>query len=112
MKLTLNQLRILQIICTGNESVVPEQQLVDLDELVERTPRKVTKANMQFTIRSLILNGMITKEPLQTRRGRNRVCYKATPTGLHIGGARPHSGSAFTIAQTEAEVQELLSGAA
>ncbi len=84
--LTNHQLQILRVIATGNGGPCPNLALVDMDEIVSRSARETTKASMHFVLRALVINGMITKEPVQARRGRNRVVFKVTPLGLHISG--------------------------
>lgn len=65
-------------------------QLADFDQLLERLSWKPTKASAQFTIRALIGKGLVEKAPLQSRRGRNRVCYSLTEDGkLALDPRRP-----------------------
>ncbi len=85
-KLTTHQLDVLAVIVAGNPFPDPDQALVDLDEVLERCSRITTKPAMQFTIRSLGVNGMIEKMGQQQRRGRKRVVYKPTAMGLAVMG--------------------------
>lgn len=89
-KLTDHQIDLLRIIVKGNPATdVPEDAFADLDQVLERAMRKTTKSSLQFTIRALVINGMIEKLPPQQRRGRMRVLYKPTPYGSGIGADRP-----------------------
>lgn len=57
---------------------------LDMDELLEAIGNTSAKQSMQFTIRALIINGMIEKLDQQRRRGRLRAVYEATVLGKGI----------------------------
>ena len=59
-------------------------KLVDLDQLLEQLSWSPSKESVQFTIRALIQKGYIEKMPVETRRGRNRVCYRLTEGGMKV----------------------------
>jgi hypothetical protein len=87
-KLTPHQYEVLRIIIKGNESDDPWGYNADLDQILERVSKETTKQAMQFTIRSLIHNGMIVKIPRVLRRGRMRVLYAPTDLGKGVAGTR------------------------
>jgi Fe2+ or Zn2+ uptake regulation protein len=87
-KLTAHQLDVLRIIIAGNPDTAPDELHADLDQVLERVKRETTKSSIQFTVRALVVNQMIEKLPQVQRRGRLRVCFKATALGLAIGGDR------------------------
>jgi hypothetical protein len=73
--LTDKQYRILTVICTGNGK--DEKGLfvpVDLDELLDRLSYRTSKESMQFSIRALIKNRLVSKD-YQLRRGSRRAIY-------------------------------------
>lgn len=57
---------------------------IDLDQMLEQLAWAPTKESTQFVIRSLVTKGLIEKTELVFRRGRRRVCYRATPAGLAV----------------------------
>lgn len=75
---TTYQLEILQTVSAG---YAKSGLLVDFDQLLEALSWAPTKASAQFTIRALIEKGFLEKCGLQSRRGRNRVCYQLTRNG-------------------------------
>jgi hypothetical protein len=105
-KLTAHQMEVLRIIIKGNDSPSPELALADLDEVLDRVSRDTSKQSMQFTIRSLVHNGMIVKCDRARRRGRLRVTYKATELGKAVGADRPPVAPSFV----ESAVESLLAG--
>lgn len=108
--LTTHQMNVLRIVIAGNDSPDPNLALADLDEILERIDRKTNKPSLQFTIRSLQVNGMITKEPQQRRRGRLRAVFKATVLGLHIAGAAPTPVSPIVEPFLDPDLASLLPG--
>lgn len=84
--MTPHQYEVLKVVIVGNDSEDPTLVLVDLDEILERITRKTSKASIQFTIRALIHNGMMTKAGRSPRRGRQRVTYQATDQGVDVAG--------------------------
>lgn len=72
-------------------------QLADFDQLLSQLSWLPSKESAQFTIRAMIGKGFIEKAPLQSRRGRNRVCYRITPAGKIILDPRP--GTSAEIAE-------------
>lgn len=87
MKLTQKQIQLLGIIKKAN----PDGTNVDMNELIDRTDYKPSKASMQFSIRALIAKELIEKCDISKRRGRQHVSYQILPLGLH-----------FTAGMTEA----------
>lgn len=73
MNITVKQISILRVIAAGNE----DGSLTDLDQLLDRISYETTKASIQFSIRSLIKNGLIEKQ-FDRRRGRMHVSYRPT----------------------------------
>ena len=55
---------------------------VDLDQLLENLPWKPSKESAQFVIRALVTKGFVEKVGRELRRGRTRVCLKATEKAL------------------------------
>lgn len=97
-KLTVHQIDVLRIVIKGNAGATSQEEgLADLDQVLERVARKTTKSSLQFTIRALVINGMIAKLPQQQRRGRMRVVYQATASGLAIGADRAPAGPSFVV---------------
>lgn len=70
-------LSVIKILCQGNE----DGTLVDLDQLLERLPYKVTKESFHFTLRTLAKHGWAHKGERENRRGRNRRTIELTPLG-------------------------------
>lgn len=56
-------------------------RLTDLDQLLETLSWVPSKESAQFTIRALVARGFIAKAPLESRRGRNRICYRLLEAG-------------------------------
>jgi len=91
-QLTDKQYKIMVVICDGNGrddegGVIP----VDMEELLDRLAYKTTKDSMQFSIRALVKNRLITKD-YENRRGARRVVYLPTKGGLQLlryDGSRP-----------------------
>jgi hypothetical protein len=89
-KLTAYQFEVLRLIVRGNpEATDPWDYNLDMDQLVAIAPRQTTKDALQFVIRSLVANGMITKLPKVKRRNRLRVTYLPTEMGKSVAGDRP-----------------------
>lgn len=59
-------------------------KLVDFDQLLTQLSWAPSKESAQFTIRAVIQKGFMEKRPIETRRGRNRVCYQITHSGMLI----------------------------
>lgn len=88
-KLTANQFEVLRLVVVGNPgSSDPSDFNCDIDQVLERLSRQTTKQALQFTIRSLVHNGMMVKVPRVQRRGRLRVTFEATEIGKAIAGDR------------------------
>lgn len=77
MNLTYRMIMILEVILKRNT----DGSMVDLDQIIERVDYEVTKPAIQFTLRRMVEHGVIEKHGSETRRGKNRVIYKATPLG-------------------------------
>lgn len=59
-------------------------KLADFDQLLSSLSWTPTKESAQFTIRAVIGKGFIEKTALESRRGRNRVCYRITSSGKEV----------------------------
>lgn len=59
-------------------------KLADFDQLLSQLSWTPSKESAQFTIRAVIQKGFMEKKPIETRRGRNRVCYQITHSGKLI----------------------------
>lgn len=71
-------------------------QLPDLDQLLSKLSWNPSKESIQFTVRALVGKGFIEKFGIQTRRGRNRVCFRVTEPGKLVLDPRgPVPGSAL-----------------
>jgi predicted transcriptional regulator len=90
-KLTAHQMDVLRIVIKGNEQwkTTDAEFHADLDQVLERCKRQTTKSSIQFTVRALIMAGLIEKLPQQERRGRMRAIFKATTLGTGVGADRP-----------------------
>lgn len=84
MNITAKQISIIGVIVAGN----PDGSPADLDEIIERINYDTTKASIQFSIRSLIAQGVIEKAGMEKRRGRKRVLIVATAAGRALVGSR------------------------
>lgn len=73
-------LGVIKVLSKGNE----DGTLVDLDQLLERLPYKVTKESFHFTLRTMAKHGWANKCGRESRRGRNRVTIELTPLGRHL----------------------------
>lgn len=74
MNLTEKQMAILQVVSEKNK----DGSATDLDQILERLNYQTTKASIQFSIRALILHGLIAKaDEWEKRRGRMRVIIRA-----------------------------------
>lgn len=86
MRVTQNQARILATLLEGN----PDKSAVDLDQLIERLRDRfdwqVTKPSLQFSIRQLIENELITRGGQELRRQRNRRLLHVTDLGRQVMG--------------------------
>lgn len=80
MNLTYRMIMILEVILKRNT----DGSLVDLDQVIERVDYEVTKPAIQFTLRRMCEHGVIEKHGTDTRRGKKRVCFKATPLGHEV----------------------------
>jgi hypothetical protein len=76
MQLTTKQRQIVDTILKGN----PDGSWLDFDQLLEKVPYEVSKDSMHFSLRALIVKGMIEKKDLEVRRGQPRRII--APTGL------------------------------
>jgi len=59
-------------------------RLTDFDQLLEQLSWSPSKESAQFTIRAMIAKGFIAKAPLESRRGRNRICYRIAEGGKAV----------------------------
>ncbi|CAM3317916.1 hypothetical protein [Polaromonas hydrogenivorans] len=60
-----------------------------------------SKESAQFTIRAMVTKRLIEKAPLESRRGRNRICYRLAEGGKAVLDPRRLASSE---AGTKAEV--------
>lgn len=79
----------LEILKTVQKVEKETKDLIDFDQLLSRLSWAPSKASTQFTIRAVISKGLLEKSGIQTRRGRNRVCYKLTENGKAVLDPRP-----------------------
>lgn len=99
MKYTDKQLAIMSVIAEGNGvNVVGDFVPVDIDQLLERLPYKTSKQSMQFSIRTLIKHGALTKGETDSRRGRKRRVYIATELGKIMAKKKAEAESWTAVA--------------
>jgi DNA-binding PadR family transcriptional regulator len=60
------------------------ERLADFDQLLETLSWTPSKESAQFTIRAMVGKKFIEKAPLESRRGRNRVCYRLLEAGKAV----------------------------
>lgn len=89
--LTPRHMEIARIVGRMNDTEDDNERLVDLDQLLERMAKRITKESMQFSIRLMVNNGIIVKGERVKRRGRMRVVYQLTEIGKKI--ALPRAAS-------------------
>jgi len=80
MILTEKQLSIIFTLI-NSDSLTDSERHLDLDELIIAVPYSVSKASIQFSLRSLVDKGMVQKtDDLNrvVRRGRRRTLYWIT----------------------------------
>lgn len=85
MKLTKKQKNIMDVVIAGNT----DGSNVDLDQILERLPYETTKASLQFSLRALILQGLLKKEDPEKRRDRRRAVIAATEMGESLTRGLP-----------------------
>lgn len=103
MNLTEKQLAILQVIVNKNE----DGSDTDLDQLIERLDYKPSKASIHFSLRALILHGLIAKEPeWEKRRGRKRVIIRAT--GMAKAYVTPRAVETIPLNDSSSVTDDLL----
>jgi predicted transcriptional regulator len=96
MIITAKQILILQTLLK-HKSFKDSARNMDIDELIDAVDYEVTKASIQFSLRSLTLKGVISKSPKEervNRRGRKRVIYWISDIGLKVVVARKDDGVA------------------
>ena len=59
-------------------------RLTDFDQLLETLSWTPSKESAQFSIRAMVGKKFIEKAPLESRRGRNRICYRLLETGKAV----------------------------
>lgn len=86
MRMTTKQIQLLT--CLANKN--PDGSNLDLDQLLDQLADnhnwETTKASLQFSIRTLINEGVVKKEAREKRRGRLRAVLSITPLGLSVLG--------------------------
>lgn len=63
--------------------------LTDFDQHLEKLSWTPSKDSAQFVVRAVVRKGLLEKAGIQTRRGRNRVCYRLTEKGNQVFDPRP-----------------------
>ena len=78
--ITKNQLELLHFVidCEAGGA------MADLDQIIDKMSWEPTKESIQFTIRAMVGKSFIEKSGLQSRRGRNRVCFKVSIKGKQV----------------------------
>ncbi len=90
MQLTRKQRDILNIVIEGNISENYGRYCeVDVDQILDRIDYTTSKESLQFSLRSLIAKGMVTKNGRECRRGRARQTYAPTELTLKIFKSQP-----------------------
>lgn len=84
MNVTEKQMQIMSVVVKGNE----DGSFIDLDQLLERIPYETTKESMQFSIRALVKNQLISKKDRESRRGRSRVILAPTELAYFVMRAK------------------------
>tara|TARA_R110000851_G_C13102760_1_gene569267 strand:- start:49347 stop:49604 length:258 start_codon:yes stop_codon:yes gene_type:complete len=74
MNMTEKQTQIMSVVVKAN----PDGSFVDIDQVLERIPYETTKESMQFSVRALIKNQLITRGDKTKRRGRSRTLLAPT----------------------------------
>lgn len=99
MKLTVKQKEILSLVIEANADGTP----LDIDQLIERTSYKPTKAAMCFSIRYLAEKGALEKAGLEKRRGRSRILITPTPLGVDAArGVIPLYSTSYVMSESDA----------
>jgi len=100
--ITTYQLELLRHLANGEGD---SGRLTDFDQLLCHLSWTPTKESAQFTIRAVIKKGFVEKAALESRRGRNRVCYKITEKGRLVLDPRESVSS-----DSKAKLLELVPG--
>lgn len=79
----------LELITTLSRLETASGRLTDFDQLLETLSWTPSKESAQFTMRALVAKGFIAKCALESRRGRNRVCYRLLAAGKAVLDPRP-----------------------
>jgi len=86
MRMTTKQVALMSCLADKN----PDNTYLDLDQLLEKLRGdykwETTKPSLQFSIRSLVREGIIEKEAREKRRGRQRAVLKLTDLGMRVLG--------------------------
>lgn len=92
MKLTDNQIKILVCLIDKNEdgSKLDLDQL--LDNLADRYGWHTTKPSLQFSLRGLIEQGLVSRLGKELRRQRQRRILECTELGHRVMGLSPTPG--------------------
>ena len=87
MRFTDKQREIMSLLIRAN----PDGTFLDIDQLIESLSYRTSKESLQFSIRTLIKHGMVTKAEREIRRARCRTVLVPTGLGYSAFGAGPRS---------------------
>ncbi len=86
MRMTTKQ--VILMTCLANKN--PDGSHLDLDQLLNKLRDDyewdTTKPSLQFSIRTLVNEGVIQKMPREKRRGRQRAVLALTDLGMRVLG--------------------------
>ncbi len=86
MRMTSKQVILLTCLADKN----PDGTELDLDQLLDKLKDdhkwETTKPSLQFSIRTLVAEGVVEKAPREKRRNRQRAVLRITDLGLKVLG--------------------------
>lgn len=85
--------RQLEVMLKMGEIETGTGRFADLDQILDAVSWGPSKESLQFVLRSLISKGLLEKTARESRRGRVRVCFKATEKGLNALDPRRETGT-------------------
>lgn len=83
----------LEVMIKTGEIELQTGRFADLDQILDAASWGPSKESLQFVLRSLISKGLLEKTARESRRGRVRVCFKATEKGLNALDPRRETGT-------------------
>lgn len=83
----------LEVMIKVGEIGLQTGRFADLDQILDSVSWGPSKESLQFVLRSLIGKGLLEKTARESRRGRVRVCFKATEKGLNALDPRRETGT-------------------